>query len=217
MSFLAGDGHAGSCARSRRSARLKLTLVTPKRASSSPLKGIESRTETCRRIVVRRLCRVARLKSSGLLSPERISFFVTVTVAASSHAALDLDEPQSRRRPVSWTRCRSPGCCAATPRARDRGARSAAMTAIDRESLDPRLAQLRRASGSVRARWPRALEEPAGTTSAPPTTTGGSGESWRLLLELLEPPLEPRCSSSARWRARAEFSRRAACRPAPAP
>ena len=36
-----------------------------------------------------------------------------------------------------------------------------------------------------------AASSPTGTTSRPPSTTGGSGEIWRFELQLLQPLLQP--------------------------
>ena len=63
---------------------------------------------------------------------------------------------------------------------------------VDRDPLDALRLPARGRAGSL-VRSPRSRSSsPRGMTSAPPATTGGSGESWRFLVELGHPPLEAR-------------------------
>ena len=115
---------------------------------------------------------------------------MTVIVSAPGHAALDLDEAQLA------------------------GAGHAALDVVA-ELLELAVGRLEAEAAldlhddgaGAGGRWPGcrpaavgagsgrpviAASRPSGTTSSPPSTTGGSGEIWRFELQLLQPLLQPR-------------------------
>ena len=125
---------------------------------------------------------------SGLLRPTPISLRVIVNVSAPAMRPLT-SMKQQVAVVVLATRCRSP-CCWAASRSDSGRAPLGGQHRVDGGALDA-LGLAQRGAQDRRSRSPRSrASRPAGTTSAPPTTTGGSGESWRSRVELVEPALE---------------------------